>query len=54
MTTYQISKTCVWIIVTAGGRVHNQSDDTRILVSGSAITVILELGMIFNTHIMCC
>ena len=52
MSTYYISKERFWIIVTGGWNVHNRSDDTDQPITGSDITVIIELGMIINIHIM--
>ena len=52
MSTYYISKSCVWIIVTGGYREYNQTNNTDLPVSGCDVTVIMELGMIIITHIM--
>ena len=52
MSTYCISQERFWIIVTGGWNVHNRSDDTALPVTGSDITVIIELGMMINIHIM--
>ena len=52
MSTYYISKSCVWIIVTGGYRDSNRSDNGAIFVTGCDITVTMELGMIIITHIM--
>ena len=46
MSTYYISKLCVWLIVTGGYKEYNQSDNTSRPVSGCDVTVIVELGMI--------
>ena len=46
MSTYYISKSCVWIIVTGGYKEHNRSTNTDFPVSGCDVTVIMELGMI--------
>ena len=46
MSTYYISKSCVWIIVTGGYKEYNRSDNTSLPVSGCDVTVIVELGMI--------
>ena len=52
MSTYYISKERFWIIVTGGYNDYNQSDNTVTPITGSNITVIIELGMIINIHIM--
>ena len=52
MSTYYISKEKFWIIVTGGHSEYNQSDDTGLPITGFDITVIIELGMIINIHIM--
>ena len=52
MTTYEISNGHVWITVTGGCREYDQSDDTDIVITGSDVTFIIELGMIINIHIM--
>ena len=49
MSTYYISKERFWIVVTGGYSEHNQSD---LPITGSNNTVIIELGMIINIHIM--
>ena len=52
MSTYYISKERFWIVVTGGYSTYNQFNDTAIQITGSNITVIIELGMIINIHIM--
>ena len=52
MTTYEISNGHVWIIVTGGCSKYDRSNDTGIVVTGSDVTYIIELGMIINIHIM--
>ena len=52
MSTYYISKKIYWIIVTGGYSEYNESDNTVTAIIGSNIVVIIELGMIFNIHIM--
>ena len=52
MTTYEISNGHVWIIVTGGCSEYVQSRDTNIVITGSDVTFIIELGMIINIHIM--
>ena len=52
MTTYEISNGHVWLIVTGGCSKWNRSDNTNIVISGSNVTFIIELGMIINIHIM--
>ena len=52
MTTYEISNGHVWITVTGGFREWDESDGTDILITGSDVTFIIELGMIINIHIM--
>ena len=52
MTTYQISNGLVWLIVTGGCREWDRSDNTNIVITGSDVTFIIELGMIINIHIM--
>ena len=54
MSTYYISKSCVWIIVTGGSREYNRSNNTDLPVTGCDVTIIIELGMIIITHIMRC
>ena len=46
MSTYYISKSCVWIIVTGGHKEYNRSNNTYVSVTGCNVTVIIELGMI--------
>ena len=52
MSTYYISKERFWIIVTGGSNGYNRSVNTAPPITGSNITVIIELGMIINIHIM--
>ena len=52
MTTYEISNGHVWLIVTGGYSEYYKSDNTGILITGSDVTFIIELGMIINIHIM--
>ena len=52
MSTYYISKERFWIVVTGGYSEYNLPDDTAQPITGSDITVIIELGMIINIHIM--
>ena len=46
MSTYYISKERFWVIVTGGASAYNVSDGTSIPITGSNITMIIELGMI--------
>ena len=52
MSTYYISNERFWIVVTGGYSEYNQSDDIGVPITGSDITVIIELGMIINIHIV--
>ena len=52
MTTYEISNGHVWLIVTGGCREWDRSDNSNIVITGSDVTFIIELGMIINIHIM--
>ena len=52
MSTYYISKERFWIVVTGGWNECHQSDNTAEPITGSNITVIIELGIIINIHIM--
>ena len=52
MATYEISNGHVWITVTGGSREMDRSDETSIVITGSDVTFIIELGMIINIHIM--
>ena len=52
MSTYYISKERFWIVVTGGCNERNPSDNTLTPITGSNITVIIELGMIINIQIM--
>ena len=52
MTTYEISNGHVWLIVTGGCREFDQSNNKHILITGSDVTFIIELGMIINIHIV--
>ena len=46
MSTYYISKEKFWVIVNGGYREYNVSDGRSIPITGSYITMIIELGMI--------
>ena len=52
MTSYEISNGHVWLIVTGGFRECDHSDNTNIVITGSDVTYIIELGMIINIHVM--
>ena len=52
MSTYYISKERFWVIVTGGASTYNVSDGTSIPITGSNITMIIELGMIIYIYIM--
>ena len=52
MTTYEISNGHVWLIFTGGYREYNRFNKTNIVITGSDVTFIIELGMIINIHIM--
>ena len=52
MSTYCISKETFRIVVTGGYNEYNKSNDTLTPITGSNITVIIELGMIINIHII--
>ena len=52
MSTYYISKERFWIVVTGGFGEYIRSDNTGLQITGSNITVIIELGIIINIHIM--
>ena len=52
MSTYYISKERFWIVMTGGCSECNRSDNTSYPITGSNTLVIIELGMIVNTHIM--
>ena len=52
MSTYYISKDRFWVVLTGGCSKYDQSNDTAQPITGSDITVIIELGMIINIHIM--
>ena len=52
MSTYYISKERFWIIVTGGCNEYNRSNNTGLPITGSNVTVITELGMIINIHVM--
>ena len=52
MATYEISNGHVWLIVTGGCSEWGRSNKTSILITGSDVTFIIELGMIINIHIM--
>ena len=50
MSTYYISKERFWIVVTGG---CNDRSNKRVQpITGSNITVIIELGMTINIHVM--
>ena len=46
LSTFYISKRCVWIVVTGGWRDDNNDDDDVVPVTDPYITMIVELGMI--------
>ena len=46
ISTYYISKENFWIVVTGGYSEYNRPNDTSTPITGSYITVIIELGMI--------
>ena len=46
MSTYYISKERFWIIVTGGARTYNLFEGTSVQITGSYITMMIELGMI--------
>ena len=48
MATCEISNGHVWIIVTGGCRQIDLSNNTNIVITGSDVTFIIELGMIIN------
>ena len=52
MTTYEISNGHVWLIVTGGNSELDRSRWGNIVITGSDVTFIIELGMIINIHIM--
>ena len=52
MSRYYISKERFWIIVSGGYCKYNPSTQIALPITGSDITVIIELGMIINIHIM--
>ena len=52
MSTYYISKERFWVVVTGGYSEYNRSVNTGLRITGSDITVMIELGMIINAHIM--
>ena len=52
MTTYEISDGHVWLIVTGGYRERDLSHNTNIVITGSDVAFIIELGMIINIHTM--
>ena len=51
MSTYYISKDGFWIVVT-GGYSGYLSATTALPITGSNITMVIELGMIINIHNM--
>ena len=52
MTAYEISNGHVWLIVTGGNSEYDRSRQGNIVITGSDVTFIIELGMIINIHIM--
>ena len=52
MSTYYIYEERFWIVLTGGYSEYNLSTNTYLPITGSYITVIIELGMIINIHIM--
>ena len=52
MTTYEISNEHVCLIVIGGSSEFDRSNNTNIVITGSDVTYIIELGMIINIHIM--
>ena len=52
MTTYEISNGHVWLIVTGGCSEFDRSRNSNIVITGSDVTFIIEIGMIINIHIM--
>ena len=52
MSTYCTSKKRFWIVVNGGCSEYNQSTNIALPITGSNITVIIELGIIINIHIM--
>ena len=52
MSTYYILKERFWIVVTGGWNEYNRSDGTVQSITGPDVTVIIELGMIVNIHMM--
>ena len=53
MSTYCISKERFWIVVTGGDSEYNRSSSTLLPITESNITMIIELGMIINMHVIC-
>ena len=51
MLTYYISKERFWIVVNGGGSKYNQSKNSFLSITGSNITMIIELGVIINVHV---
>ena len=51
MTGYPISNDIVWIMLPGGFREYNRSTHTHV-VSDSDDTIVVELGMIINNHVM--
>ena len=45
LSTFYISKQCVWVIVTGGKRERNKSRNTGKVIVGSDVTFIIELGI---------
>ena len=54
MATYEISNGHVWITVTGGYRQIDRFNNTHILITGSDVTFIIELGMIiiYTYHVI--
>ena len=52
LSTYYISNQCVWIVVTGGNEEYNLDEDECDIVhrpiSGSNVTMIIELGMVID------
>ena len=48
MSTYYISRSKIWVIVTGGYNEYNLSNDIFQTIAGSNMLVIIELGMIIN------
>ena len=52
MSTFYVSNSCVWIMVTGGYREYKGSINPDLPVTGCDVTVILELSMFIITHIV--